>query len=102
MTATAIALFVAVVLSALADLYTTKRAVFDNPSVFHEANPLMAWLLLRLGPVGLVTAKIVVVALIGWALYAFPSLPVYVGAGIGVAAWDWATWRNKRLIGRKR
>lgn len=101
MTATAIALLVAIVLSAAADLYTTKRAVFDNPTVFHEANPVMAALLLRLGPWGLVVAKLAAVALIGWALYAFPSIPVYIAAGVGAAAWDWATWRNKRLIGRK-
>lgn len=101
MTATAIALLVALILSAAADLYTTKRAVFDNPGVFYEANPIMAAVLLRVGPIGLVVLKLAVVAFCGWALYAFPSIPVYVAAVIGAVAWDLATWRNKRLIGRK-
>jgi hypothetical protein len=102
MTPPAIILFVLVLLAALADLYTTKRAVIDNPTRFHEANRLMAILLLRLGPVGLVLSKLAVVAGIGWALHAYPGIPFYAAAGFAALVWGWAAWHNKRLLTSRR
>jgi hypothetical protein len=49
-------------LGSAADVYTTKRAVIDNPTKFHEANPFMGWVLRRFGMVGFCVAKVIPLA----------------------------------------
>jgi hypothetical protein len=100
MTPIGIILFMLVTLAAAADIYTTKRAVVDKPSRFHEGNPALAFLMTRLGPWVIVAVKVGAVAFTGWALHARPSIPVYLASVFAVVLWGGLAWRNKRLIAK--
>jgi len=85
-------------LTFIADLYTTKRAVVDNPTEFREANPLMALAMKPFGIWGLVVVKLAVLGFICWAVWTWRTWAVY-GPVIAVGALTgYVAWRNKCLI----
>jgi hypothetical protein len=94
----AIVISVLVWISFLADLYTTKRASIDRPTMFHEGNPIMGRIL-NLGGFRLMVAiKLLLAAGITYALVSFPE-PVVLAAGVfAFVSTGYVAWRNKRLI----
>jgi hypothetical protein len=89
-----------VALMFLADLYTTKRAVVDNPTRFHEANPIMAAVMRVGGFPGLVIVKVAVLGFIAWMVWTWQGWAVCGPAlAVGVVT-GFVAWRNKRLIAK--
>lgn len=81
------------------DLYSTKRAVVDNPTKFHEANPAMAFVYRRWGFNGLVVFK-------GLFIGAIAAVMFKTGAGVFGALFAGVLWgaigfRNMRIIRKK-
>ena len=92
--------FVLFVLATLADLYTTKRSVIDNPIRFREGNPFIAFFLARLGIWSLVAIKGLAIALVGYALFAYPGVATLV-SGIGCTLLTgYVAYRNKHLLSK--
>lgn len=89
-------------LAFVADLYTTKRAIVDNPTRFHEANPIMAVPMRKFGFVGLAAVKLIVLGLIVWAVFAWREWAVYAPALIAAAITAYVAWRNKQLVAKVR
>lgn len=91
------------ILGSAFDVYTTKRAVIDNPSRFHEGNPLMAPVVGRFGWIGLAAVKLAPVAIL--LVVAFVA-HAHLAAGIGLAAmgvtFGYVGWRNRTLIRSRR
>ena len=89
------------VLGSAFDVYTTKRGVVDNPTRFHEANPIMAPVLERGGMLGLAAVKIVPLVIVGIVGRVADAWTI---GGIGLAAlglvFAWAGWHNRRLFHR--
>ncbi len=74
---TMLALFLAFVLLQALDAYTTYRDL-QLPGRF-EANPVMRWLMIKLGVLpALVAVKILVALLIGWFVYGADLTPMYL------------------------
>lgn len=85
-------------LTFLADLYTTKRAIVDNPTRFHEGNPMMAATFKRFGFAGLCVVKLVVLAPLIFVVWYFQRWAVYGPALAAAAGTGYVAWRNKRLL----
>lgn len=75
---------VLVLLAFIADLYTTKRAVIDNPTRFHEGNPIMGRILKLGGFKAMVFFKLLIGVGIVLAMVKYPD-PIVLGAGIFAA-----------------
>jgi hypothetical protein len=86
-----------------ADVYTTKRALLDAPLGLHEANRLMAPIILRWGWQGIAAVKFLALAAILGIAARFAAMDVagYVLLGIGALSLVVA-WRNRRLIAKAR
>lgn len=96
-----IAGIIAYLLGAGYDAYTTKRAVIDNPTLFHEANRFMAPLVKRFGVVGVTVAKLVPLALLIWLSRAIDAELEMSIALVVLGAWfGWTGVRNARLFKR--
>ena len=89
-----------IVLATLADLYTTKRAVTDNPTLYREGNPLVAKIIVRFGILGFAVVKLCGIAVLLGLVWYFQSWAAYGPILVGAAGVGWVAWHNKRLISK--
>lgn len=82
-------------LGAAADFYTSKRMLVDHGG-YHEANPVLAWMMQRTGVRTVLTvtklAVFGVFLLIGAAWWAYLAMGVVM---LGAGAWNYRLWRKK-------
>jgi len=97
-----IILFILFVLVNAADLYTTKRAVLDNSTRFHEANPIMAFIMKHFGFwLGLGGIKILACAGVGYGLFVFPGVATCISTVLVTAFIGYVAYHNKKLLGKR-
>jgi hypothetical protein len=88
------------VLGAVADIYTTKRAVADRPQKFKEGNPIMRALYHLGGIWALAAFKLAGVAFVFWVVLSWQSWPTNLAGMFCGGLWLFMGWRNRKLIQR--
>lgn len=87
-------LFVILTLLQVADIHTTNKALKEGN---REANPVISWVMDKMGEDKWWTIKIPVVVGIGWLSYMQFTLLLLVLT----LFYSWVTWHNYNLIKRK-
>jgi hypothetical protein len=91
------------VIGSAADVYTTKRAVVDNPTRFHEGNAAMAPIVERWGWTGLAAVKMVPLAvLICVAMLMDASLACGIALAVLGGIFGFVAYLNRHLIRSRR
>lgn len=83
-----IALLILFAMLQIVDVWTTLRAFARNPTVY-EANPLLRWLMRRLGPLpALVAVKLAIIGIMTWMGLSYPRETLALGiVGAACAAY---------------